>query len=44
MSLLDPCFVPLPSKVDGDLDSEEEGEEEGMGDVDVEAGPAIVEV
>ncbi|GFH26059.1 uncharacterized protein HaLaN_24141 [Haematococcus lacustris] len=30
-------------EVDGDADSEEE-EEEGMGDIDVEAGPAILEV
>lgn len=31
-------------EVDGDVDSDAEEEEQGMGDVNVEAGPVITEV
>ena len=31
-------------EVDGDADNSDEGEEEGMGDFDAEAGPATIEV
>ena len=31
-------------EVDGDADSDAEEEQEGMGDIDVEAGPAIIDV